>query len=223
MDKKYLDILNRCSLFDGTDKNNLAFMLNCLEADIKCFSKGETVFSQGSKAGLVGIILSGCAQIVTDDYYGNRNLLASVGEGELFAEAYACADVTALPVSVIAVSECKILLFNCKKIINSNRNSCKFHYQIINNLLKIVSQKNIALNEKAQITSKRTTKEKIMAYLSAYAKKCGSSEFDIPLNRQELADYLCVERSAMSAEIGKLKKEGKIFCQKNHFKLLEDI
>lgn len=222
MDKEYLDILSSCRLFDGADKSEISTMIKCLGAVVKSYSKCEAIFCEGDKAGLVGVTLSGMVQIVKDDYYGNRNLLAIAQAGELFAEAYACAGADALPVSVIAVSDCKILLINCKKIITADNDACKFHYLIINNLLKIVSMKNILLNEKAEITSKRTTKEKLMSYLSAYAKKCGSSEFDIPLNRQELADYLCVERSAMSAEIGKLKKEGKIDCTKNYFKLLDE-
>lgn len=217
-----MDILGNCRLFDGAEKSSIPTILNCLNADVKAYSKGEAIFSEGDRAGLVGVVLSGTVQIVKNDYYGNRNLLALAEKGELFAEAYACAGVEALPVSVIAVSECKILLINCKKIITSDK-TCNFHYLIMNNLLKIVSMKNIMLNEKGEITSKRTTKEKIMAYLSAYAKGCNSCEFDIPLNRQELADYLCVERSAMSAEIGKLKKEGKIDCKKNHFKLLDEV
>lgn len=221
MDKKYLDILCRCKLFDGADKGDIPTMIKCLGAVIKSYSKGEAIFSEGDRAGLVGIILSGTVQIVKDDYYGNRNLLAMAEAGELFAEAYACAGADTLPVSVIAISDCKILLINCKQIVTAD-NTCKFHYLIMNNLLKIVSMKNILLNDKTEITSKRTTKEKLMAYLSAYAKKCSTSEFDIPLNRQELADYLCVERSAMSAEIGKLKKEGKIDCAKNHFVLLDE-
>lgn len=221
MDKEALDILSRCKLFDGTDKGDIPTMIKCLGAVVKSYSRGEAIFSEGDKAGLVGVILSGTVQIVKDDYYGNRNLLAMAEAGELFAEAYACAGADTLPVSVIAISDCKILLINCKQIVTADK-TCKFHYLIMNNLLKIVSMKNILLNEKAEMTSKRTTKEKLMAYLSAYAKKCGMSEFDIPLNRQELADYLCVERSAMSAEIGKLKKEGKIHCSKNHFILLNE-
>lgn len=218
-----MEALSRCRLFDGAEISSIPSMLKCLNADVKAYSKGETIFSEGGKAGLIGVVLSGTVQIFRNDYYGNRNLLALAEEGELFAEAYACAGVEALPVSVVAVSECKILLINSKKIIMPENDACKFHYMIINNLLKIVSMKNIMLNEKGEIMSKRTTKEKLMAYFSACAKKCGSPEFDIPLNRQELADYLCVERSAMSAEIGKLKKEGKISCNRSHIKLLDEM
>lgn len=221
MDKQYLDVLSRCRLFDGVYKSDIPAMIKCFGAYEKSYSKGETIFNEGDKAGLLGIIISGTVQIIKDDYYGNRNLLALVDAGELFAEAYACAGTETLPVSVIAVSDCKIFLINCKQIVTADK-TCKFHYLIMNNLLKIVSTKNILLNEKAEITSNRTTKKKLMAYLSACAKKFGSSEFDIPMNRQELADYLCVERSAMSAEIGKLKKEGKIDCAKNHFILLNE-
>lgn len=221
MDNNYLNILNKCKLFDGVNENDIPKMLKCLDAVEKSYLKNQIIFSEGDKAGVFGVILSGDVQIVKDDYYGNRNILAIVENGELFAEAYACAGVDNLPVSVIAVSDCKILVISINKILTAEI-PCKFHNIIMNNLLKIVSAKNILLNEKAEITSKRTTQDKLMAYLSAYAKKYGSNEFDIPLNRQQLADYLCVERSAMSAEIGKLKSAGKIACTKNHFKLLEN-
>lgn len=221
MDKSVLNILSSCKLFDGANENDIPKMLKCLGTAEKNYLKNQIIFNEGDKAGTFGVILSGNVQIVKDDYYGNRNILAIVEKGELFAEAYACAGVETLPVSVIAVSDCKILMISINKILTAEM-PCKFHNIIMNNLLKIVSVKNILLNEKAEITSKRTTQDKLIAYLSAFAKKYGSNEFDIPLNRQQLADYLCVERSAMSAEISKLKSAEKIECTKNHFKLLEN-
>lgn len=221
MDKSILNILSMCKLFDGVGTSEIPKMIKCLGAVERNYLKNQIIFNEGDKAGNFGVIISGDVQIVKDDYYGNRNILALVDTGELFAEAYACAGVDTMPVSVIAVSDCKILTININKIMATNK-ICKFNNIIMNNLLKIVSMKNISLNEKAEITSKRTTQDKLIAYLSAYAKKYGSNEFDIPLNRQQLADYLCVERSAMSAEIGKLKNAGKIDCTKNHFKLLEN-
>lgn len=220
MDKNNLDILNKCKLFDGVNENDIPKMLKCLDAVKKNYLKNQIIFNEGDKAGVFGVILSGNVQIVKDDYYGNRNILAVAENGELFAEAYACAGVDTLPVSVITVSDCKILMICINKIMTAEM-PCKFHSIIMNNLLKIVSEKNIHLNEKSEIMSKRTTQDKLIAYLSAYAKKYGSNKFDIPLNRQQLADYLCVERSAMSAEISKLKNAGKIECTKNHFKLLK--
>lgn len=219
MDKTIIDILIKCKIFDGADKKDIPKIIRCLNTSTKKYSKGEIIFNEGDKAGLIGIVLSGNVQIVKDDFYGNRNLIAVLSTNDIFAEAYACAEVESLPVSAIAATDAEILFLDYRKITQSER-SCNYHHLIMGNLLKIVSNKNIMLNEKAQITSKRTTREKIMAYLSTYAKKSGSSEFHIPLNRQELADYLCVERSAMSAELGRLKADGKLQTKKNYFKLM---
>ena len=132
---------------------------------------------------------------------------------------WACAQLDRLPVTVIASADSRILQLACRRIIETCSQSCIFHSQLIHNLLKIVARKNLMLNQKIDFISRRTTREKLMAYLTAQAKAADSRIFSIPYNRQELADYLGVERSAMSAELGKLKKEGTIDFHRNHFTL----
>jgi CRP-like cAMP-binding protein len=173
-------------------------------------SKGNPVFLEGAPAQFVGAVLSGAVQIVRDDYYGNRDVLNLLQPGELFGEVFSCAGLETMPVSVVAVQDSSILLLNCKRVLSVCSNACHFHSLLIRNLLQTMAGKNLAMNQKIRYMSQKTTKDKLMAYLLDQAKQHGSSEFTIPFDRQALADYLGVERSAMSSEISKLKKSGLI-------------
>ncbi len=217
--EEYSAILSNCPLFDGIRMEDLSAMLGCIGGRTIRAAKGQTVFHEGDHATEVGLVLSGAVRLVREDYYGNRSIVAHIGAGELFGETYACAGVISLPVSVVADEESKILLMECRRITSTCCNACEFHSRIIYNLLRLVAMKNIVYDQKIQFTSKRTTREKLMAYLSHQAKQQGSNSFTIPYDRQELADYLEVERSGLSAEIGKLRKEGILESEKNHFTL----
>jgi CRP-like cAMP-binding protein len=195
-------------------------MLTCLGAKVDYFDKKYTVFSEGSPAKYIGIVLSGSAQIVQIDYYGNRSILSKIRPSELFAEAFACAEVASLPVSVIADEPCDVMFIDCSHILHTCEYGCGFHHQLTYNLMKDLAQKSLMFHQRIEITSKRTTREKLLAYLATEAKKHNSRRFDIPFDRQELADYLEVERSGLSAEISKMKKDGLIDNTKNHFVLL---
>ena len=218
--KKYFGILRKCRLFDGIADEDLDRMLHCLGARVSTFDKKYTVFSEGSSAKYIGILLSGAVQILRVDYYGNRSLLEEVHPGELFAEAFACAEVQSLPVSIIASEESEIMLIDCSHILHTCSNNCGFHQQMIYNLMKDLAQKSLRFHRRVEVTSKRTTREKLLTYLTLCAKEMGSNVFEIPFDRQELADYLEVDRSGLSAEIGKLKKEGFIENEKSRFRLL---
>ena len=218
--KKYFNVLRKCALFNNIDDESLLNMLTCFGARVDFFDKKYTIFTKGTSAKYIGIVLSGNAQIIQVDYYGNRNILSSVYESEMFAEAFACAEINSMPVSVVANTPCEILLVECSHILHTCHNNCGFHQQLIFNLMKSLAIQNILIHKKMEITSKRTTRDKLMAYLLDFAKKSGTRSFDIPYDRQELADYLEVERSGLSSEIGKMKKEGIIESQKNHFVIL---
>ena len=218
--KKYLEILKKCPLFWGIGDENIPVMLNCLGARVEFFDKKYTVMAEGSPARYVGIVLSGEVQISQTDYYGNRSLLGTMGEGEVFAEAFACAESSSIPVTVSASEPSEIMLIDCSHILHTCHNNCGFHQQLIFNLMKDLAKKTIVFHQKIEITSRRTTREKLMTYLAMRAREVGSDSFEIPFDRQELADYLEVERSGHSSEISKLKKEGLIDTQKNHFVLL---
>ena len=218
--KKHLEILKKCPLFNGIEEDKLLKMLDCLGARVDSYDKKYTVFSEGTPAKYIGIVLSGSVQIIQIDYYGNRSILSNISSGEVFAEAFACAEIGSLPVTVIANEPSEIMLIDCRHILHTCNNNCGFHQQLIFNLMKDLAKKTIMFHQRIEITGKRTTREKLLTYLSMEAKRFGNDSFDIPFDRQELADYLEVERSGLSAEIGKLKKEGVIDSQKNHFVLL---
>jgi CRP-like cAMP-binding protein len=218
--EKYFDVLDTCSLFKKVGRENYDKMLRCFGARVVTVKKNAAVFHEGQRPSKVGIVLSGAVQTVQDDYLGNRSILSLAGPGQLFAEGFACAGVEAMPVSVVATADSQIMLIDCSHIMTLCHNACTFHNQMIRNMLHSVAQSNLQLNQKIEILSKRTTREKVMAYLLSEAKIQGSDDFTIPYDRQELADFLGVERSAMSAVIGKLRDEGYIKVNRRHFQLI---
>jgi len=217
---EYFPVLSKCSLFDDIGPQDLSAVLACLGARISDYRKNQIIFQEGDPAKYVGIVLSGAAQIIQEDYYGNRSILARVEPSELFGESFACAGISALPISVTASENCQVMLIDCRRITISCSSACSFHNKMIFNLLRVVATKNLLFHQKLQITSHRTTREKLMAYLLAQAKQADSRSFTIPYDRQALADYLGVDRSAMAAEISKLRRDGVISCEKSRFELL---
>ena len=218
--RKYFPILMQCPLFSGIGEEELSRMLSCLGARVVAFDKKETVFAEGTPAKQIGILLFGEVQVVQIDYYGNRSILMNVRAAEVFGEAFACAAVEALPVSVIASQPSEIMLLNCAHILHTCGSACTFHQRLIHNLTRELATETLQFHQRADMTSKRTTREKLMAYLMFYARKTGESSFVIPFDRQELADYLEVDRSGLSTEIGKLRKEGVLACRRSRFTLL---
>lgn len=218
--ENFYPILDQCPLFDGIAPEEMRAMLGCLGAKKITAQKGQLIFHEGDEAIYVGIVLTGSVRLVREDYYGNRSIVAHIEPAEVFGETYACAGVVALPISVVADEDCDCLLIDCRRITASCTNACVFHSRMIFNLLRLVANKNLMFDQKIEVTSKRTTREKLMAYLLTQAKLHGSNRFTIPYDRQALADYLEVDRSGLSAEISKLRKEGKLECEKSTFHLL---
>ena len=218
--KEYLKVLKKCSLFDQIEDESLIKMLSCLGAKIESFDKKYTVFAEGYPAKYIGIVLSGSVQVIQVDYYGNRSILSVIGESELFAEAFACAHTASLPVDIIANETCEVMLIDSEHILHTCANHCAFHQRLIYNLMQDLADKTIRFHRRMEITAKRTTREKLLTYLLLEAKDTNSSQIDIPFDRQELADYLEVDRSGLSAEISKLRREGVLISNKNHFELL---
>ena len=217
--EKYFDILMESSLFTGVDREDLSLLLGCLQAQLMAVPKGDPVFLEGDPAGFVGLVLEGSVQIVRDDYYGTRSVIAHAEVGDIFAEAFACADVPVMPVSGYALQDSRILMLSCRKMLTVCSNACRFHNRLVKNLLQVVARKSLNLSQKIQFMSQRTTRQKLMAYLSDQAKRAGNREFTIPFDRQALADYLGVERSAMSAELSKLQKDGILETKGSRFTL----
>ena len=221
--EKYIPLIQKCPLFAHIDTHNLPAMLHCIGANVQHYKKNQDIFSEGAPATHIGVILSGQVQIVRIDYYGNRSIVANLGTSHIFGESFACAGIAALPVSVTATCDSTVLLMNCQRILKTCSNACTFHSQIIYNLMKVVATKNIMFNQKIEITSKRSTREKLIAFLLAEATRHQSDSFTIPYDRQALADYLGVERSGLSMEISKLRNAGLIEADKNRFHICKDL
>lgn len=213
-------VMARCPLFEGIRSEDLIAMLGCIEGRRLSVPKGQPVFREGDPATHVGMVLSGAVRMEREDYYGNRSILAHIKPSELFGETYACAGSPALPISIIADEDSQVLLMNCRRITTSCSSACAFHSRIIHNLLRLVATKNLVYDQKIQITSRRTTREKLMAYLLNEAKIQNKKTIIIPYDRQALADYLEVDRSGLSTEISKLRKEGVLESEKSRFTLL---
>ena len=218
--EKYSEVLKRCPLFCKIEEDNLEKMLICLGAKVEAFDKKYTIFAEGTPAKYIGIVLSGSAQIIQMDYYGNRSILSTILPSQVFAQEFSCTETESLPVAVVANEPCEIMLIDCQHILHTCSNHCGFHQQLIFNLMKDLATKAIDFHQKIEITAKRTTREKLLTYLTVKAKEAGSRSFDIPYDRQELADYLEVDRSGLSAEISKLRNEGILESNKKHFTLL---
>ncbi|MDR1589614.1 MAG: Crp/Fnr family transcriptional regulator [Oscillospiraceae bacterium] len=214
--------LQRSPLFQGVSDSELAEMIKCLGAREKTYGKGNSVYDAGDFVREIGVVLDGRVHIVRDDAWGNRNIIAEIGEGEMFAEAFVCGGVGVLPVSVVAACDCKIMFADFQRVITQCGSACVFHSLLIRNIVGILARKNIMLQGKMEHITKRTTREKLLSYLSEQSRLHGSREFGVPFDRQGLADYLSVERSALSAEMSRLKLEGVINYRKNHFELLFD-
>ena len=218
--KKYLPILQKSPLFFGVEKDDILPMLECLDGTLRICPKGSIVFAEGDRPTRLGIVLEGEVRITRTDYYGNRSIVAAVKASQVFGETFACAEVQSLPVDIMAAADSILLMIDVRRIISTCCNACTFHNRIIYNLMKQTAAKNLMFHRKLEITSKRTTRDKLMTYLLMTAKEQGSSCFEIPYDRQELADYLEVDRSGLSAEISKLRREGVLTAEKNRFTLL---
>lgn len=218
--RKFLNVLKKCPLFLDVTDDHIIAMLGCLKAKTNIFDKNYSIISEGVPAKYIGIVLSGSVQISRTDFYGNRSILGNLCEGELFSEAFACMQMDSMPVSVIANEKSEIMFIDCNHILHTCKNDCPHHQQLIYNLMKVLAAKTVMFQQKIEVISKRTTREKLLTYLTICAKKNNKNSFKIPFNRQELADYLEVDRSGLSAQISKLRKDGILECRRNYFKLL---
>ena len=215
--KEFFPVLHTAALFSGISDDELAVMLSYLGARIDTFPKGSRLLRAGEQVEEVGLVLAGSALIVQEDIWGNRNILSKSGPGQTFAAAYACAPGSVLNVSVSAETPVIAMFLNVKRVLNICPSACEHHSRIIRNLLGVLAEKNLHLEGKLTHTGQRTTRAKLMSYLSAEAQRLEKYEFDIPFSRQQLADYLAVERSGLSLELGKLRREGLIDFHKSHF------
>jgi CRP-like cAMP-binding protein len=221
--EKFFPLLQTAPLFAGIGSSDFEAMMTCLDARTQLCNKNETVFFEGDLVTDIGLLLKGRIHLIKGDVWGNCSIVAEIAPPDMFAEAVVCSGYGKIPVSVITKENSEILFIDYRKIVTSCSSSCAFHSKLIRNMIGILANKNILLSTKIQHITKRSIKEKLLSYLLEIAKQKSSKEFDIPFNRQELADYLSVERSALSSEMSKLKTDQIIDFRKNHFKLLRQV
>lgn len=208
-------------LFRGMLPQEIEGMLDCLGAVSRDFSKGEMICREGDVTEAMGLVLSGKVQVENIDLWGNTSILDTIGPGFVFAETYACIPGEPLMVNVVAVEATEVLFLNMARVLETCPNSCPHHNRLIRNLLAVSAQKNLNLSRRIFHTSSKTIRGRVLSYLSYQASKQGSYAFSIPFNRQQLADYLSVDRSALSGELGRMQKEGLLQVDRNRFRLLK--
>ncbi len=210
-------ILTKTALFAGLDPGEIGGMLDCLKASVRRYKKGDHIVSAGEDTRHIGVMLSGQAFIYKDDILGNRSVIAPIEPADMFAESFLCAGITTSPVTVEASADSEVLLLPFNSIIKTCSSCCSYHNALIENMLGIIARKNLTLSEKMDHIAKRTTKQKLASYLLGQATLKGSGSFSIGLDRQGLADYLCVNRSALSRELSGIARQGILKFHKESF------
>lgn len=218
-------IFSKCWLFAGINENEIDEILFCLGAREKAYEKGSYIYRIGEEVKSLGLVKTGSVNIIKDDVWGNARILDHVRAGQIFAETYACLADEPMTINVQAAEQSQILFLDIGRLfeVGDKRGcppSCPYHVRLTKNLLKVLASKNLNLTRKIDLLTPKSIRERVMIYLSGQAVRQGKNEFDIPFDRQQMADYLSVERSALSNELSKLKKEGLIEFKKNHFCVL---
>jgi len=216
--KNIFDVIKDNPLWRGIGYSDFEKMFRCIEAKTQSYDKGDIILLSGDTVNHIGLVLSGSVKIIKENMDGNITILTELAASELFGEVFACAGIDHSPVTVQASEKSDILFINYKKVINTCSSACGFHSRLIENMLKLIAKKNLILNQKIDILSKRTTREKLLIFFDI--QRGMAKKFTIPYNREELAHYLCVDRSAMSNELCKMRDEGLIRFNKNEFELL---
>lgn len=220
IEKGIEEIVGKSPLFQGIKGEDIASMMDCLSARQEHFSKGETILSEGDKLQEFAMLIRGSIIVEREDYWGNRSIMQRVEAPDIFGEAYATPGSEPLLYYVIAAEDTDVLFLDCNHLLTVCTTGCDYHNRLIQNLFVIIAEKNRRLTGKLRHMSKRTTKDKLLSYLSEVHDRVGSQVFDIPFNRQQLADFLSVDRSALSSELSKMQKEGLIRYNKSTFELL---
>ena len=218
--EKYIATLKQSQMFSGVEEDEVSSMLHCLQARLHTYKKGEYIFRQGEPIDNITILVDGKLLVQRDDFWGNRSIVNVISVGEMFGEAYIGPDSGAILNDVIAQEDSVVIFFDVQRILTTCPSACKFHSMVIKNLFFAISEKNRKLVQKIGHMSKRSIRTKLISYLSDEAKRQNSSSFIIPFNRQQLADFLSVDRSAMSNELCKMRDEGMLTFERDKFHLL---
>ena len=218
--EKYLPILRSSPFFKGLNDNEILSILHCVNATVISKERDSYIFRAGDSTELTGLAASGCVLVIQEDLWEHRNILSKCHAGDFLGEPYAARPGAVLNISVVADEDCEIIFLNVQRLLVTCPIACEHHQKLIRNLVSVLANKILILNDKITHVGKRTTRDKLLSYLSAESIRHSSLSFDIPFDRQQLADYLCIDRAAMSTEISKLQKEGFIKTNRNHFELI---
>lgn len=211
--------LSETKLFSGIKAEEIKEALDCLSAYEKSFKKGEIIYRTGQTVTDMGLVEEGSVNITVNLYWGSSIILGNIEKGKIFAETYAAVSGKEMLCDAVAAEDCRVLFINVGKLLNVCKSTCGFHQKIIHNLLRISAMKNLNLSARMLHTAPKTIRGRLISYFSQMAAETGSREFTIPFSRQELADYIGVDRSALSAELSKMQKDGILTYRKNKFKL----
>ena len=218
--ERYIEILKGTKLFSGVSDTEITAMLHCLQAKLRAFKKGEYVFREGEHMDHITVLVKGKLLVQQDDFWGNRSIVTVIRIGEMFGESYVAPESGATLNDVVAEVDSMVIFFDVRRILTVCSTACRFHSMVVQNLFFAISEKNRKLMLKIGHMSKRSTRAKLLSYLSEEAKRHNNRHFTIPFNRQQLADFLCVDRSAMSNELCKMRDEGLVEFDKNEFTLM---
>ena len=207
-------------LFDGIGPQERKAMLGCIGYHVGRYKKGEIVAFEAENIKHIGIIIAGSVDMIKEDLWGNKTMLVRMRQNELFGETFACGSDNQSVVTFLVSEDAQILFLPFDRVMHSCTMACRFHHQLIENMVHIIADKNRNLMRKVEVVSKHTIREKLLAYLSIQAQTQNARYFEIPLGRVELAEYLCVDRSALTREMVKMKADGLIDYDKNSFRIL---
>ena len=217
--EKYFDFLSQTELFDGIGEEGLHKMFDCMGVRSVRYATGEFLLRPGDKPSAVGLVLSGEVHIVKEDFWGNNFILTDVKPGQTFAEASSILGNQPLLFGAVAKEPTEVLFLPVLKLYHVCSSGCGCHQKLIENLLVVIAGRNLLYEQKCEHLSRRSTREKLLSFLSEQSALQKSDEFEIPYNRQQLADYLSVDRSAMSQELSRMQSEGMLEYHKSRFRL----
>ncbi len=211
---------SQSALFDGIAPEDREAMFACTGYHVRNFQKGSVIAFEEERIQHIGVILAGVVDMVKEDRWGNKTLLVRMGTDEVFGETFACGEDSLSVVTFVVSEDAEVLFMPFQRMMRSCTMACAFHHRLIENMVRIIARKNRELMRKVEVVSKRSIREKLLAYLSIQAQVQDSDYLQIPMGRVELAEYLCVDRSALTRELAKMKEEGLIDYDKNCFRLL---
>ncbi len=212
--------LNDWRLFHGIEQDNLPVMLGCLGYRMETYKKGEFISMEGEHLENIGLVVKGSVDMIKEDFWGNKTILMRMRQGSVFGETFICGSASLATVSFCAASDTEVLFLPFKRVMHTCTNACAFHHRLVENMVQLIADKNLELMRKVEVVTKKTLREKILAYLSQQAQLEGGSYFEIPLGRIELAEYVCADRSALTRELNAMKEEGLLDYDRNMFRLL---